>query len=91
MLLECLQLRILVEGLPRLRGFGGTVFSAQIPLCKVPWFVLEHSLLWRHILAAYLWAAPDRSQRFLFGTLDLGWVGPSPAFEVEVLADRVVK
>jgi hypothetical protein len=45
----------------------------------------------RHALDRNLRAAPDRAQRLTLGSLDVGWVGAAAAFEVEVLANRVVK
>jgi hypothetical protein len=43
------------------------------------------------LLACHLGSAPNRSERFAFGALDLGWIGAPPPLEVQMLANRVVK
>ena len=48
-------------------------------------------LLGHLVLAGHLGPAPDRAERFAFGTLDLGRICAAPAFEVEVLADGVIE
>jgi hypothetical protein len=93
--LERVELRILLKRLPWLRlrrrigrfGLddrrrGGRLIAAQL---------LASELLAGRLLPRHLRAAANRSERLTFGAFDLGRVRAAAAFEVEMLADGVVK
>jgi hypothetical protein len=79
-LLQSRQLRVLRKRLPLLGRRR-----------RVGRFGLDCRFSRRHIFPGDLWPTADGSERFAFGTLDLGRIGTTPALEVEVLADRVVE
>jgi hypothetical protein len=79
-LLERMQLGVFVERLQLLGLRRGIVR-----------FRLNRRPGWCHLLARHLGSAPDRAEGLAFCALDLGWIGATPALEVEVLSDRVVE